>query len=158
MDPILSLLENNCMYTNKELAAMLGKSEAEIADKIDEYKKSGVIVGCQAVIDHDKTDSDRVTAFIELKVKPQPYRGFDSIAENIYKYDEVKSLYLMSSSGYDLLVTIEGSTMKEVAYFVAKKLAPIDGVISTSTHFVLTKYKQGGLVYRSDMDERENCN
>ena len=158
MDPILSLLENNCMYTNKELAAMLGKSEEEIANTIEDYKRSGVIVGCQAVIDHDKCESDRVTAFIELKVKPQPYRGFDSIAENIYKYDEVKSLYLMSSSGYDLLVTIEGSTMKEVAYFVAKKLAPIDGVVSTSTHFVLTKYKQGGLVYRSEADERENCN
>lgn len=159
MDPILSLLENNCMYTNKELSAMLGISEEEVERKKEEYKQSGVIVGYQAVVDHEKTDSDRVTAFIELKVKPQPYRGFDSIAENIYRYDEVKSLYLMSSSGYDLLVTIEGSTMKEIAYFVAKKLAPIDGVISTSTHFVLSKYKQSGLVYRvGDADERENCN
>jgi DNA-binding Lrp family transcriptional regulator len=159
MEPILDLLSKNCLYSTKDMAAMLDMTEEEIEEKIQGYKEDGILLGCQAIIDHDKTEGEHVSAFIELKVNPQPDRGFDRIAENIYRYPEVKSLYLMSSSGYDLLVTIEGSTMKEIAYFVARKLAPIDGVISTSTHFVLKKYKSKGIIHRNQLlDERENCN
>ncbi len=159
MEPILDLLSKNCLYSTKDMAAMLDMTEEEIEEKINGYKEDGVLLGCQAIIDYDKTEGEHVSAFIELKVNPQPDRGFDRIAENIYRYPEVKSLYLMSSSGYDLLVTIEGSTMKEIAYFVARKLAPIDGVVSTSTHFVLKKYKSKGIIHRSQLlDERENCN
>lgn len=159
MEPILELLSQNCLYSTKDMAAMLDMTEEEIEEKINGYKEEGILLGCQAIIDHDKTEGEHVSAFIELKVNPQPDRGFDRIAENIYRYPEVKSLYLMSSSGYDLLVTIEGSTMKEIAYFVARKLAPIEGVVSTSTHFVLKKYKSKGIIHRSQqLDERENCN
>ena len=159
MEPILELLSKNCLYSTKDMAAMLDMTEEEIEEKIASYKEEGILLGAQAIIDYDKTEANHVNAFIELKVNPQPNRGFDKIAENIYRYPEVKSLYLMSSSGYDLLVTIEGSTMKEIAYFVARKLAPIEGVISTSTHFVLQKYKSKGIIHRSaQVDERENCN
>lgn len=159
MEPILELLSENCLYSTKDMAAMLDMTEEEIEERIAALKEEGVLLGAQAIIDYDKTEANHVNAFIELKVNPQKDRGFDSIAENIYRYPEVKSLYLMSSSGYDLLVTIEGSTMKEIAYFVARKLAPIEGVVSTSTHFVLKKYKSKGIIHRSvPVDERENCN
>ena len=159
MEPILELLSKNCLYSTKDMAAMLDMTEEEIEEKINGYKEDGILLGCQAIIDHDKTEGEHISAFIELKVNPQPDRGFDRIAENIYRYPEVKSLYLMSSSGYDLLVTIEGSTMKEIAYFVARKLAPIEGVVSTSTHFVLKKYKSKGIIHQNQrLDERENCN
>lgn len=159
MEPILELLSKNCLYSTKDMAAMLDMTEDEIEERISAYKEDGVLLGCQAIIDYDKTDINQITAFIELKVNPQPDRGFDRIAENIYRYPEVMSLYLMSSSGYDLLVTVEGRTMKEIAYFVARKLAPIEGVVSTSTHFVLKKYKSKGIIHRCHtVDERENCN
>ncbi|MBQ8914951.1 MAG: Lrp/AsnC family transcriptional regulator [Clostridia bacterium] len=159
MEPILELLSENCLYSTRDIAAMLDMTEEEVEEKIASYKRDGILLGCQAIIDYDKTDANHVHAFIELKVNPQPDRGFDRIAENIYRYPEVKSLYLMSSSGYDLLVTVEGSTMKEIAYFVARKLAPIEGVVSTSTHFVLKKYKSKGIIHTSTpVDERENCN
>ncbi len=159
MEPILQLLSENSLYSTKDMAAMLDMTEEEIEEKIASYKEEGVLLGAQAIIDYDKTDINHVNAFIELKVNPQPNRGFDSIAESIYRYPEVKSLYLMSSSGYDLLVTVEGETMKEIAYFVARKLAPIEGVVSTSTHFVLKKYKSKGIIHKAPtVDERENCN
>ena len=159
MEPILELLSKNCLYSTKDMAAMLDMTEDEIEERISAYKEDGVLLGCQAIIDYDKTDINQITAFIELKVNPQPDRGFDRIAENIYRYPEVMSLYLMSSSGYDLLVTVEGRTMKEIAYFVARKLAPIEGVVATSTHFVLKKYKSKGIIHRCHtVDERENCN
>ena len=159
MEPILEMLSKNCLYSTRDMAAMLEMTEEEIEEKIASYKEEGVLLGCHAIIDHDKIEENHITAFIELKVNPQPDRGFDRIAENIYRYPEVMSLYLMSSSGYDLLVTVEGNTMKEIAYFVARKLAPIEGVVSTSTHFVLKKYKSRGIIHRSiPVDERENCN
>lgn len=159
MEPILQLLSESCLYSTKDMAAMLDMTENELEEKINEYKKDGILLGCQAIIDHDKADISHITAYIELKVNPQPNRGFDSIAESIYRYPEVVSLALMSSSGYDLLVTVEGATMKEIAYFVARKLAPIEGVVSTSTHFVLKKYKSNGIIHQNPVvDERENCN
>jgi DNA-binding Lrp family transcriptional regulator len=158
MKKIVDLLEKDPQLTNAELATMLGISEAEADAQVKELKKKGVIRGHKLIVNRELLGESSITALIEIKVTPKSKLGFDAIAQQIAEFDEVKSLYLMSSSGYDLLVTIEGSTMKEIAYFVAKKLAPIDGVISTSTHFVLTKYKQGGLVYKCDTDERENCN
>ncbi len=146
MDKILNLLEDDATLTTKQLAVMLEKEEGDIKAAIEAYEKDGVILGYKTIIDWDKTDKEYVTALIEVKLMPQKDRGFDKVAEKIYNYPEVQSLYLMSG-GYDLAVFIEGKTMKEVAYFVAQKLAPIDSVMSTATHFVLRKYKDKGVVY-----------
>ena len=154
MDKILKALEDNATLTPEQLAIMLGKETGEIRDIIKQYEKDGVILGYKAMIDWDKTDREYVTALIEVKMTPQRDRGFDRVAEKIYNYPEVQSLYLMSG-GYDLCLVIEGKTMKEVAYFVAQKLAPIEYVISTATHFVLRKYKDKGVIYGAEeVDER----
>ena len=156
MDKILTLLENDATLSAKELALMLKKEVGEVKDIIEKYEKDGVILGYQTVVDWDKTDREYVSALIEVKVMPQRDRGFDKIAEKIYNHPEVKALYLMSG-GFDFTVLIEGKTMKEVAYFVAQKLAPIEFVTSTATHFVLKKYKDKGVVYSiPEIDERGN--
>ena len=158
MDTILKLLEDNATLTPAQLAVMCNKETGDIKKLIKEYEKDGVIVGYKTLIDWDKTDREYVSALIEVKMTPQRDRGFDRVAEKIYNYPEVQSLYLMSG-GYDLCVLIEGKTMKEVAYFVAQKLAPIEEVVSTATHFVLRKYKDKGVVYGvEEIDERGNCN
>ena len=123
----------------KDIATMLGLDEALVIHTIKEMEEAQIICGYNTVINWDKTDDERVTALIEVKVTPQRGEGFDRVAERIYNYEEVTSLYLMSG-GFDMTVFIEGKTMKEVAQFVARKLAPMDGVLSTSTHFVLKKY------------------
>ena len=146
MDKILNLLEENATLTPKQIAVMLEKEEGDIKNAIEAYEKDGVILGYKTIIDWDKTEREYVTALIEVKLTPQKDRGFDKVAEKIYNYPEVQSLYLMSGS-YDLAVFIEGRTMREVAYFVAQKLAPIDSVMSTATHFVLRKYKDKGVIY-----------
>ena len=143
---ILEILEGDGRLNAKQIAMMLSKEEGDIKKIVDEYEKSGIILGYKAIVDWDKTDREYVTALIEVKMTPQRDRGFDRVAEKIYNYPEVQSLYLMSG-GYDLCLVIEGKTMKEVAYFVAQKLAPIEYVISTATHFVLRKYKDKGVVY-----------
>ncbi|MBO5842699.1 MAG: Lrp/AsnC family transcriptional regulator [Clostridia bacterium] len=154
MDKILKALEDNATLTPEQLAVMMGKETGEIKDLIKKYEADGVILGYKAMIDWDKTDREYVTALIEVKMTPQRDRGFDRVAEKIYNYPEVQSLYLMSG-GYDLCLVIEGKTMKEVAYFVAQKLAPIEYVISTATHFVLRKYKDKGVIYGAEqVDER----
>ena len=136
---------------------MCKKEVGDIKKMIDQYEKDGVILGYKTMIDWDKTDREYVTALIEVKITPQRDRGFDRVAERIYNFPEVQNLYLMSG-GYDLAVLIEGKTMKEVAYFVAQKLATIEDVISTATHFVLRKYKDKGVIYGVvDVDERGNC-
>ncbi len=146
MDKILKLLEDDATLTAKQLSVMLDKEVGDIKKAISAYEKDGIILGYKTIIDWDKTDREYVTALIEVKLTPQKDLGFDRVAEKIYGYPEVQSLYLMSGA-YDLAVFIEGKTMKEVAYFVAQKLAPIDSVISTATHFVLRKYKDKGVVY-----------
>lgn len=128
---------------------MLGTDKAEVAEAIERLEKENVIVGYKTIVNWDKTDREVVTALIDLRITPQRGEGFDKVAERIYKYPQVKSLYLMSGA-YDLSVTIEGKTMKEVALFVAQKLAPMDSVISTATHFVLKKYKDEGIVFEDD--------
>lgn len=154
MNELLKLLEKDARLTPEMLAAMLDKEVGDIRKMIDEYEKNGTIVGYNALIDWEKTDREYVTALIELKITPQRDLGFDRVAERIYNYNEVQSLYLMSG-GFDLCVVIEGKTMREVALFVAEKLAPMESVISTATHFVLRKYKDKGLIMkRGDVDIR----
>lgn len=156
MDKLLSLLEKDCRLTPAQLAVACNMTENEVVNKIKALEKDGVILGYKALIDWDKTDREYVSAVIELKVAPQRDNGFDKIAEVIYNYPEVQSVHLMSG-GFDLLLIIEGRTMKEVAYFVAYKLAPIPDVVSTATHFVLKKYKDKGVIYKKpDVDERES--
>ena len=158
MNNLLKILEDNATLTPAQLAVMMDKEEGDIRDMIARYEEDGVILGYKTMIDWDKTDREYVSAMIEVKMTPQRDRGFDRVAEKIYAYPEVQSLYLMSGS-YDLCVQIEGKTMKEVAYFVAQKLATIEEVVSTATHFVLRKYKDKGVVYGvEEIDERGNCN
>ncbi len=157
MEKLLQLLEDDGRLTPEQLAVMCGYDDAAtVAETIDRLEKEGVILGYKALVDWDKTDREYVSALIELKVAPQRDRGFDRIAEKIYNYPEVQSVYLMSG-GFDLMLMIEGKTMKEVAYFVAYKLAPIEDVVSTATHFVLKKYKDKGVICRApEKDERES--
>ncbi|MGN0317159.1 MAG: Lrp/AsnC family transcriptional regulator [Lachnospira sp.] len=153
-EKILNMLENNGRIDLKDMAVMLGVHEAEVANEIADMEKEHIICGYNTLINWDKTTEEKVTALIEVKVVPQRGIGFDSIAERIYKYDEVSSLYLMSG-GFDFTVIIEGKTMKSVALFVAEKLSVLDSVQSTSTHFVLKKYKDYGIVLEEDeKDER----
>lgn len=156
MDTILRLLETNAQLTPSQLAIMCGKSEEEVRAQIKEYEENGVIVGYKTLVDWDKTDSEHVNAMIELKVAPQKDLGFDRIAERICLHPEVQSVLLMSG-GFDLLVIIEGKTMREVSNFVYNRLAPMEGVVSTATHFILKKYKDKGVIYdRNEEDKRGN--
>ena len=156
MDTLLKILEDNATLTPEQLSVMLDKEVGEIRDIIKKHEADGVIVGYKTLIDWDKTAREYVTAMIEVKITPQRDRGFDCIAEKIYHYPEVQSVYLMSG-GFDLAVLIEGRTMREVAFFVAQKLATIEYVTSTATHFVLRKYKDKGVIYgAATVDERGN--
>ena len=150
MEEILNILDKEKGNVSRaKIAQMLGMEEKEVADKIEKMEKENVIVGYKTIVNWDKTDKDVVVALIELRITPQRGEGFDKVAERIYKFPQVKSLYLMSGA-YDLAVTIEGKSMKEVALFVAQKLAPMDSIISTATHFVLKKYKEEGIVFEDD--------
>jgi DNA-binding Lrp family transcriptional regulator len=156
MNTILRLLEEDSRLTPEQIALMCDKEVGDIRQMIDDYERDGVILGYQALIDWDKTDREYVSALIEIKIAPQRDHGFDTVAEKIYNFPEVQSLYLMSG-GFDLAVIIEGRTMKEVAYFVARKLATVQDVIATATHFVLRKYKDKGVIYGpAVIDERGN--
>ena len=156
MKNLLKLLENDATLTTKELAVMLSQEEGDIKKMIKSLEEEGTILGYRTVIDWEKTDREYVSALIEVKVMPQRDDGFDKIAEKLRNYPEIKGLYLMSG-GFDFTVLIEGKTMKEVAYFVARKLAPIEYVTATATHFVLKKYKDNGVIYsKPEKDLREN--
>lgn len=151
---ILKLIQNNSRMSTGDIAVMLGLDEALVIQSMSDMEKEQIICGYHTVINWDKTEEERVTALIEVKVAPQRGEGFDRVAERIYNYEEVTSLYLMSG-GFDVTVFIEGRTMKEVAQFVARKLAPMEGVLSTSTHFVLKKYKEAGTkLEQQKKDER----
>lgn len=143
---ILHLIEDDPRITAENLSVMLEKEVGEIKDIIEKYENNGVIVGYRTLIDWEDTDIENVTALIELKVTPSRDKGYDKVAEKIYNYPEVKDMYLMSG-GFDFTVIIEGKNMKEVALFVAEKLAPAEGVLSTATHFVLRKYKTEGVIH-----------
>ena len=153
-EKILHAIDKNSKLTAKDLAAMLGSTEKEITAIVKQLEDDTVICGYPTLINWDKTESEKVTALIEVKVTPQRGQGFDKIAERIYKFDEVKSVYLMSG-GFDLTVIIEGKSMREVASFVSGKLAPMEAVLSTATHFVLKKYKDHGMpLVQEKSDER----
>ncbi len=157
MDTILKLLESDCRLTPKTIADMLALPEEEVVAAIKQYEENGTIVGYKALVDWDKTDREIVSAVIELKVTPQRDRGFDKIAEKLLNYPEITSICLMSGS-YDIQLVIEGKTLKEVAQFVAMKLAPMDYITATATSFVLKKYKDKGVIYQTpEVDERGNC-
>lgn len=153
-EKILSLLEKNSRIDIKDVAVMLGVSEVEVANEIAAMEKENIICGYNTIIDWSKTGDEKVIALIEVKVTPQRGLGFDKIAERLYQYNEVTSVYLMSG-GFDFTVIVEDKTMKAVAQFVADKLSPLETVLSTSTHFVLKKYKDYGTVLGSThKDER----
>ncbi|MED4602134.1 Lrp/AsnC family transcriptional regulator [Paenibacillus validus] len=149
---IIELLKEDARRTPALIATMLAAPEAEVAEAIRELEEANVIVKYATVVNWAKVDSEKVTALIEVQITPERGRGFDAIAERINLYPEVKSVYLMSGA-YDLLVEIEGKTLKEVASFVSNKLSPIDRVLSTKTHFILKKYKQDGISFEDHQDD-----
>ncbi len=152
---ILDILRSNCRLSDEEIAIMLGTTAEVIRTTINDLEAKGVIIGYNTLINWEKAEYEAVTAYIEVKVTPQRGQGFDKVAERIYQYPQVSALSLMSG-GFDLFVVVEGKTMKEVALFVAEKLAPIESVLSCATHFVLKKYKDNGVVFNRVLkDERE---
>ncbi|MDO5574831.1 MAG: Lrp/AsnC family transcriptional regulator [bacterium] len=153
-EKILTFIEKNSRIDLKELAILLGEDEVAVAEQMAQMEEEGIICGYHTLIDWDKVTNERITALIEVRVTPQRGHGFDSIAERIYKYPEVTATYLISG-GYDLLVTLEGKTLKEVSSFVSDKLSTLESVISTATHFVLKKYKDHGtIIEKHESDER----
>ncbi len=149
---VLKLLARNARYTQEEIAVMLGTTEKEVAGIIDELEKDGLIKGYKAIVDWEKTDGAYVSAIIEINVVPKAGLGFEEVAEKIMKYPQVESVYLMSGV-YDLNVVVKGKTLKDIAWFVAKELSTIDSVTSTTTHFVLRRYKEMDVELVSSKDD-----
>ena len=154
MDELLKILQTNALEPREAIARMLELPAAEVNRRIADYEKRGVIRGYQAILNEDQLEPGKVTAVIEVKVTPQREVGFDPIAERISRFAEVRSAYLMSGT-YDLLLFVEGANLREVAGFVSERLAPLAGVLSTSTHFMLKTYKRLGVLMRQEQsDER----
>ena len=153
-EKILTFIEKNSRVDLADLAVMLGVDEAAVANEIADMEKEGIICGYHTLIDWEKTGEEKLTAIVEVKVTPQRGFGFDKLAERIYNYSEVDSVYLISG-GFDFLIMIEGKTMRDVARFVTDKVSPMNGVMSTATHFVLKKYKDHGTIMSvAQKDER----
>lgn len=156
MDEILEILEKNSRYTDEQIAVMAGKTVEEVREAIRDYEERSIIAGYTTLINWENTGKETVTALIEVKITPQRGVGFDKVAERIYKFDQVRACYLMSSGGFDLTVIVEGKTMKEVAMFVSSKLSIQEYVVGTATHFVLKKYKDHGTIFKEEKkDNRE---
>jgi DNA-binding Lrp family transcriptional regulator len=154
MDELLKILQTNALEPRENIGRMLGVASAEVDQRIRDYEKRGVIRGYQAILNEDQLDLEKVTAVIEVKVTPQREGGFDTIAHRISRFPEVRSAYLMSGA-YDLLLFVEGRSLREVAAFVSERLSPLEGVLSTSTHFMLKTYKRFGvLMHQETSDER----
>lgn len=153
-ESILKLLEKNSRLDLKELAVLLDSTEVDI--EIAEMEKEHIICGYHTLINWDHTSREQLTAMIEVKVTPQRGEGFDKIAERIYNFPEVKALYLMSGA-YDFMVMLEGKTMKEISMFTSSKLAPLEAVLSTATHFVLKKYKDHGTVLEAKKADKRQA-
>lgn len=151
---LLRLLENDCTLTREQLASMADMTVEEVNAAIKEYEEKKIVLGYKAIVDWDRTHRESVTALIEVKVTPQRGDGFDRIAQRIYQYDEVESLFLMSGS-FDFTVIISGRTLQEVARFVGEKLAPMEGVTGTATHFILKKYKEKHLIFPVQEEQEE---
>ena len=146
---LLQILKEDCRVPLEQLATMTGAPLEEVAQTIDQMEKSGVILRYAPIINWDRTDRERVEAMIEVRVTPQRDQGFDAIAERIYRFDEVKSVYLMSGA-YDLMLEVQAESLRTLANFVSQKLATIDSVLSTATHFVLKKYKVDGVILEEE--------
>lgn len=144
-EQLLGIIEKNSRIDIQELAIIMGAPEIEIANELKAMEEEGIICGYHTLIDWEKTSIEKVSALIEVRVTPQRGQGFDNIAERIYKYPEVNSVYLISG-GFDLLVTLEGKSLKEISSFVSDKLSTLDSVLSTATHFILKKYKDHGTI------------
>lgn len=154
-EELLSIIEKNSRINTKELAILLGVGEIDVINEMAKLEQEGVICGYHTLIDWEKTSIEKVTALIEVRVTPQRGQGFDKIAERIYNYPEVKSVYLISG-GFDLLITLEEKSLKEISAFVSDKLSTLDSVLSTATHFILKKYKDHGtIVDKKKEDNRE---
>lgn len=154
-EELLSLLEKNSRIGISELAVLLGKDEIEVANEVKKLEENRVICGYHTLIDWEKTSLEKVTALIEVRVTPQRGQGFDKIAQRIYNYPEVKSVYLISG-GFDFMITLEEKSLKEIAAFVSDKLSTLDNILSTSTHFILKKYKDFGTILdKIEEDTRE---
>jgi DNA-binding Lrp family transcriptional regulator len=154
MEELLKILQTNALEARENIGRMLGIPAAEVDARIADYEKRGVIRGYQAILNEDRLELDKVTAVIEVKVTPQREGGFDTIAQRISRFPEVSSAYLMSGT-YDLLLFIEGRNLREVAAFVSERLSPLEGVLSTSTHFMLKTYKRFGVsMHQESCDER----
>ncbi len=152
---VLHLLEENSRYTAKNIAAAIGTEEKTVADIIAACEADGTLMGYKALVDWSRTDREYVSAMIEINVRPTKGEGFDSVAQTICAFDEVSSVYLMSG-GFDLMVMMEGRSMRDIALFVFEKLAVIDGVSGTATHFVLNKYKDKGIICgEPEKDDRQ---
>lgn len=154
-EELLSLIEKNSRIDIKELAVLVGLTETEVLNELEKLENEGIICGYHTLIDWEKTSIEKVNALIEVRVTLQRGQGFDKIAERIYNYPEVKSVYLISG-GYDLLVTLEEKSLKEISGFVSDKLSTLDSVLSTATHFILKRYKDHGTILgKKQEDERE---
>ena len=154
-EELLSLIEKNSRIDINELAVLVGSTEAEVLNELEKLENEGIICGYHTLIDWEKTSIEKVNALIEVRVTLQRGQGFDKIAERIYNYPEVKSVYLISG-GYDLLVTLEEKSLKEISGFVSDKLSTLDSVLSTATHFILKRYKDHGTILgKKQEDERE---
>ena len=151
---LLQLLEQDCTLTPEQLASMADMSVEDVKAEIKRYEDEKIILGYKAIVDWDRTDREAVTALIEVKVTPQRGEGFDRVAERIYQYDEVESVYLMSGA-YDLTVIISGRTLKEVAQFVGERLSTLEDVTGTATHFILKKYKEKHLIFQKQEAQEE---
>lgn len=155
MTKLLRLLEEDCTLTTEQLASMAAITAEEVKAAIQKYEDEKIILGYKAIVDWDRTEREAVTALIEVKVTPQRGEGFDRVAERIYQYEEVESVYLMSGS-FDLTVIISGRSLREVAQFVGERLAPLEDVTGTATHFILKKYKEKHLIFeKQERQERE---
>ncbi|MCL1822580.1 MAG: Lrp/AsnC family transcriptional regulator [Oscillospiraceae bacterium] len=152
---ILHILRTSARLTNAQIAAMLGVSEQEAADKISNLENEGIIIGYSAIINEEKYDRNAVTAVIELKVSPQIENGYGAVANKIAQNREVESVQLMSGA-YDLAVTVKGENLREVAMFVSDRLAVMDGVLSTATHFILQRFKEKGALFALDADDERS--
>ncbi len=152
MDPLLKLLREDARCSPARLAKLLGLKEEEVTAKIADYERDHVILGYQAIVNEEKLGVENVRAIIEVRITPEREGGYDRIAQRVAKYDEVRSCYLMSG-GYDLLVEVEGATLRQVAMFVSEKLATIRGVLSTATRFMLKPYKEKGVLMEKAPDE-----
>ncbi len=152
-EELLAIVEKNSRIDTKELAVLLGVEEIDIINELAKLQDEGIICGFHTLINWEKTNIEKVMALIEVKVTPQRGQGFDSIAERIYKYPEVRAVYLISG-GFDLLIILEEKTLKEIANFVSDKLSPLDSVLSTATHFILKKYKDHGIMLSEKYEDK----